>query len=149
MLRWGPWLFCCSLFWLICLTTAYVISGLISHCNLCLLPFKSLQTKVLRPDLWSVCAWSCPALCDSVDCQAPLSTGHHVLFQGPLLTRGLNPPLSCLLHWRVDSSPLHHLGALWCRRASRGSLWSTLLQRCIIKPFVSAPSMSIFYSSHF
>ena len=34
----------------------------------------------------------------------------HFLFQGITLSRGLYPCLLCLLHWQVDSLPLHHLG---------------------------------------
>ena len=30
---------------------------------------------------------------------------------GTFLTQGWNPPLLSLLHWRVDSLPLHHLGS--------------------------------------
>ena len=33
-----------------------------------------------------------------MDCQA--------LLQGIFLTQGLNPPLKCLLHWQMGSSPL-------------------------------------------
>ena len=44
--------------------------------------------------------------------QAPLSknTGVscHFLLQGDLLTQGSNPRLLHLLHWQVDSLPLHH-----------------------------------------
>ena len=32
----------------------------------------------------------------------------HALLQGIFLTQGLNPGL---LHWQVDSLPLHHLGS--------------------------------------
>ena len=50
--------------------------------------------------------------------QAPMSMefsskntrlGCHFLLQGIILTQGSNPCLLCLLHWQVDSLPLHHL----------------------------------------
>ena len=37
--------------------------------------------------------------------------GCHLLLQGVLLTPGLNPRLSHLLHWQAGSLPLRHLGA--------------------------------------
>ena len=52
--------------------------------------------------------------------QAPLSMGFfrqntgvgcHFLLQGIFLTQGSNPHLLSLLHWQVDSLPLHHLGS--------------------------------------
>ena len=56
----------------------------------------------------------------TVACQAPLSVGFfrgkntgagcHFLLQGIFLTQGSNPHLLGLLHWQVDSLPLHHLG---------------------------------------
>ena len=39
--------------------------------------------------------------------------GCHALLQGIFPTQGLNPCLSCLLHWQAGSSPLHHLGSPW------------------------------------
>ena len=35
----------------------------------------------------------------------------HFLLQGIFLTQGLNPHLLHLLHWQVDSFPLHHTGS--------------------------------------
>ena len=35
--------------------------------------------------------------------------GCHFLLEGIFPTLGLNPRLLCLLHWQVDSLPLHHL----------------------------------------
>ena len=37
--------------------------------------------------------------------------GCHFLLQGIFLTQGSNPYLFYLLHWQVDSLPLHHLGS--------------------------------------
>ena len=37
--------------------------------------------------------------------------GYHFLLQGIFPTQGLNPRLLHLLHWQVDSLPLHHLGS--------------------------------------
>ena len=39
--------------------------------------------------------------------------GCHALLQGIFPTQGLNPCLSCLLHWQADSLPLHHLQSPW------------------------------------
>ena len=64
-------------------------------------------------------------LCDPMDCSSPGSSVHgilqprilewgcHFLFQGILLTQGLNPCLLCLPHWQA-SSLYHqsHLGSL-------------------------------------
>ena len=56
----------------------------------------------------------------TVACQAPLfmgfsgkntGVGCHFLFQGIFPTQGSNPSLLCLLHWQMDSLPLHHLGS--------------------------------------
>ena len=37
----------------------------------------------------------------------------HFLLQGIFPTQGLNLSLLRLLHWQVDSLPLHHLGSLY------------------------------------
>ena len=37
--------------------------------------------------------------------------GCHFLLQGIFLTQGSNSCLLCLLHWQMDSLPLHHLGS--------------------------------------
>ena len=67
-----------------------------------------------------VCALSCSTFCDSVDCKASLSLGvskqeywSGVSFPPPgvFLTQRSNPHLLCLLHWKVDSLPLSHLGS--------------------------------------
>ena len=70
--------------------------------------------------VWSVVcsvAQLCTTLCAH---RAPLSKGFprqeywsglHFLLQGILQTQGSNPHPLCLLHWQVDSLPLHHLGS--------------------------------------
>ena len=64
-----------------------------------------------------------PTLCGPMDC-SPLArvlclwnspsentaVGWHFLLQGIFMTQGLNTHLLRLLHWRVDSLPLCHLG---------------------------------------
>ena len=45
--------------------------------------------------------------------------GCHFLLQGIFPAQGLNPGLLDLLHWQVDSLPLHHLGR---------QLWGTAIQ---------------------
>ena len=47
-----------------------------------------------------LCPWNFPGKNTRVGC--------HFLLQGIFLTQGLNPHL---LHWQVDSLPLHHLGS--------------------------------------
>ena len=61
-------------------------------------------------------------LCDPMDCSWPSSSVHEIFqvrilqwvaissSRGIFLTQGSNPGLLHLLHWQVDSSPLHHLG---------------------------------------
>ena len=68
-------------------------------------------------------AQSCPTLCDSMDCTPPGFSVHwdfpgkntgvrsHFLLQGIFLTQGSNLRLLYLLHWQVDSLPLHDLGS--------------------------------------
>ena len=70
----------------------------------------------------------------TVACQAPLSilfpgkntrVGCHFLLQGIYPTQGSNPCLSHLLHWQLDSLPLHHLGSPpirleWTKRRKGG-----------------------------
>ena len=67
-------------------------------------------------------AQSCSPLCDPMDCSLPGSSVHeyspgkntgvgcHFLLQGIFLTQGSNSYLRWLLHWQVDSLPLHYLG---------------------------------------
>ena len=39
-----------------------------------------------------------------------IGTGCHFLLQGMFTTQGSNTCLLCLLHWQMNSLPLHHLG---------------------------------------
>ena len=67
----------------------------------------------------------CLTLWDPMDCSPPgfsvhgilpgknTGTGCHFLLQGIFPTQGLNPRLLHLLHWQVDSLPLHHVGSPW------------------------------------
>ena len=63
-----------------------------------------------------------PTLCDPMECSSPDSSVHEIflarildgvgclfLLNEIFLTQGLNPHLLSLLHWKVDSSPFHHL----------------------------------------
>ena len=66
---------------------------------------------------------SCLTLYDPMDCNPPrllwswnfpgknARVGYHSLLQGIFLTQGLNPHLLCLLHCRVGSLLLWHLGS--------------------------------------
>ena len=57
----------------------------------------SLQCYGLQPSRF-LCPWDFPGKNTEVGC--------HFLLQGIFPTRGLNPHLLCLLHWRVGSLPL-------------------------------------------
>ena len=66
--------------------------------------------------IFCVCsvAQSCVTFCDPIDCSPPGSSVHGIS-QARVLewiaisySKGLNPHL---LHWQVDSLPLHHLGS--------------------------------------
>ena len=77
----------------------------------------------LPPSL-SVCAQSCPTLCDSMDCSAPGSSVHGILqartpeWVAMPSSRGSSWPRdwTCvsgyLLHWQAGSLLMHHLGNL-------------------------------------
>ena len=64
-----------------------------------------------------------------MDCSPPGSSVHgdspsknievcyHALLQGIFSTQGSNPRLLFLLHWQVNSLPLHHLGSPHDRQA--------------------------------
>ena len=72
-------------------------------------PFKNLNLRAcalshsVRPDSLRprglLCPWDSPGKNTGVGC--------HFLLQGIFPTQGWNPGL---LHWQVDSLPLHHLG---------------------------------------
>ena len=62
----------------------------------------------------------CPAFCNTMDCQVPLSMGLsskntrmgcHFLLQGIFQTQGSNSCLLWLLHWQADSLMLNHQGS--------------------------------------
>ena len=55
-----------------------------------------------------LCPWQFPGKNTGVGC--------HLLLQGIFPTQGLNPHLLRLLHWQVDSLPLHHLGSPKCEK---------------------------------
>ena len=76
------------------------------------------ETNILSE---SEIAQSCPTLCDPMDCSPPGSSIHAILQARKLewaaisFSRGIFPTQgsnSHLLHWRVDSLPLSHLGSL-------------------------------------
>ena len=63
---------------------------------------KLLATHELLPSRF-LCPWNFPGKNTGVGC--------NFLLQGIFLTQGLNLHLLHLLHWQVDSLPLHHLGS--------------------------------------
>ena len=100
------------------------------------LPSPNIHSRVSRCIVVSacVCAQSCPALCDPVDCSPPGSSVHG-MFQARILELvPLPPSRGCFQHregtwplhllpWQVDSSPPCPLGSprvssvssgLWC-----------------------------------
>ena len=60
-----------------------------------------------------LCPWKFPGKDAGVGC--------HALLQGIFPTQGLNPSLSHLLLWQVDSLPLHHLGS-WALKDDMASV---------------------------
>ena len=82
-------------------------------------------------------AQSCPALCAPMDWSPPGSSVHGIfsgknttvccyfLLQGIFLTQGSNLHL---LHWQVDSLPLHHLGSpsRWLGQVRSGQVTSVV-----------------------
>ena len=99
-------------------------------------------------------AQSCPAVCDP---HGPWPTrllcpwdspdkntrvGCHFLHHGIFPTQRSNPSLLCLLHWRVDSLPLSHLGhsfplCIWIISSIGWFIlpWTTWLILYWIQPF--------------
>ena len=79
--------------------------------------FLSL-VNILKEDCLHVkLPWSCPTLCDPMDCSPPGSSIHEILQArtlewvavpplGNLPAPGSNPPILCPLHWQVGSLPL-------------------------------------------
>ena len=63
---------------------------------------NSLQPHGLKPARL-LCPWNSPG--------KNAGEGCHFQLQGIFTTQGLNPSLMCLLHWQVESLPLHHLGS--------------------------------------
>ena len=98
---------------------------------------NEFKLTVKPPSLWSwlprltntagtisVCAQSCPALCDSMDCSLPgfsvhgifqartaTGVGCHFLLRGIFLAQRSNPRLLHLLHWRRILYHYCHLGS--------------------------------------
>ena len=78
------------------------------------------QTRVLIHDFFLIVIYmyndqSCLTLCDSMDYSPPGSSVHGIPGQkywsglpADLLDQGLNLRLLYLLHWQVNSLPLHH-----------------------------------------
>ena len=75
----------------------------ILKCTVCMLSRVQLSVTPWTVAHQSPLSMSFPGKNTGVDC--------HFLLQGIFLTQGLNPCLSCLLPWQVDSLPLRHLGS--------------------------------------
>ena len=86
-------------------------------------PTSGFPPKTLFPNTHTCThAQSCLTLCNPMDCSPSGSSvlgilgknsgvGCYFPLQGIFLTQGSNPCLLHLLHWQVDSLPLHHLGS--------------------------------------
>ena len=96
-----------------------------SRCSVTLGEMKIGRVLTITPNSpLNVCVLSHVWLQSPVDCSLPgssvrgdfqariLGVGCHVLLQGIFPTQGSNPSLLHLLHWQVDSLPLHHQGSL-------------------------------------
>ena len=84
-----------SSFWIFHFVYSWCICVCAKLCPTLLWP-KGLQPTRL------LCPWNFPG--------KNIGKGFHFLFQGIFQTKGSN---SHLLHWQVDSLPLHHLGSLY------------------------------------
>ena len=89
--------------------------GTFGNCNYFIIFSDSLS----KYNVLCLVAWSCPTLCNPMDCGPPGSSACGILQArtlewlpcsppGDLPAQGWNPGL-CLLHWQADSSPLSHL----------------------------------------
>ena len=79
--------------------------------HVCAVLSCSVVSDSLRPHgLLGSCPWNCTGKNPGVGC--------HFLFQGTVLTQGLN---LCLLYWQANSLPLCHLG----NPRQRGTLFAT------------------------
>ena len=77
----------------------------VSHCRVCVCVYLLSHVRISvthRPRI--LCSWNFPGKNTGPHC--------HFLLQGIFLTQGSNSGLLHLLHWQVDSLPLHHLGSL-------------------------------------
>ena len=75
--------------------------------------FKADVAMCVLSYIWlCVPPWTFPArlLCTCTFPGKNTAVGHHFLLQGIFPAQGLNPGLLCLLHWQLESLPLHHVG---------------------------------------
>ena len=106
-----PWEPCCYWLYLIIVWWLCVEQGGWGMCVFVLShSFGSnfLQLHGLFPSRL-LCPWKFPGKNTGAGC--------HCLLQGIFPTQGLNPCFLHLLHWQLNSSPLHHLGSLRLRIA--------------------------------
>ena len=74
--------------------------------------------------------------------------GFHFLLQGIFQTQGSNPHLLCLMHWQVDSLPLHHRGSPFVFHQFSSVQFSRSVVSDFVTPWTAAhqASLSITYS---
>ena len=74
--------------------------------TVCVLSCSVMSNSLRSHGLWSrslLCPWNFPGKITGVGC--------HFLLQETFWTQESNPCLLQLLHWQMDSLPLHHLGS--------------------------------------
>ena len=112
-----------------CPRSSYIYPWCLKVCCVCLLSCAQL--------FWN--SMVCSPLCSSVHGISKariLERGCHFLLQGIFPTLGLNLHLLWLLHWQVDSLPLHHLG---CPQVFIYSAAAAL--NCSVRDLVPWPGM--------
>ena len=98
-----------------------------------------------------VCTPLCSTLCDPIDCSPPRFSVHGIFraripewvaissFRGSSRPRD-GTHISCLLHWQVNSSPLHHL----CCAALSHSVMSDSATPWTVAPLPQSLSVEFF-----
>ena len=73
--------------------------------------------------------------------------GFHFLLQGIFQTQGSNPHLLCLMHWQVDSLPLHHRGSPFVFHQFSSVQFSRSVVSDFVTPWTAARQASLSITS--